>query len=61
MIDARVPLCPAHGTVDEVFHSGFLGCLRQVLAPDDFTLRADRPEVLDAINPVNASCGALER
>src|SRR5262245_47890032 len=32
MIDARVPLCPTHGTVDEVFHTGFLGCLRQVFA-----------------------------
>src|SRR6516225_4635687 len=32
MIDARVPLRPAHGTVDEVFHTSFPGGLHQVLA-----------------------------
>src|SRR6516164_2807964 len=61
MIDARVPLCPTHGTVDEVFHTGFLGGLRQVLALVDFTFRSDRPEVLDTVNTVNAACGTLER
>src|SRR5215510_10510165 len=59
MIDAGAPLRSAHGTVDKMLHTGLLCRLRQVLALLYFTLRADRPEVLDTINSISAMRCAL--
>jgi hypothetical protein len=42
-------------------NSSFPGGVRQVFALFDFTLGADRPEILDAVNSVNVACRTLER
>src|SRR5215831_4665751 len=61
MIDARVALRSTNGTVNEVFHAGFFCCVRQILALLNLTLRSDRPEILNAIDTVDAARGRLQR
>src|SRR5260370_33344755 len=60
MADARVPLRPANGAVDEMLHPSFLCHVRQVLALLYLTFRTDFPEVLDTVYAVHNVGGMLQ-
>src|SRR5262249_39046865 len=49
------------GTIDKVLYAGFSRGISQVCALLYFTLRADRPVVLDAVDPIHAARRTLQR
>src|SRR5262245_20273061 len=61
MIDTGVPLRSTNGAVNEMLHACFFCSIRKVLPLLNFTFCPNRPEILHAINTVDAANGALDR
>src|SRR5215813_6796278 len=59
--DAGIPIRAPDGAVDEVLDARLLGGVGEILALRHVTLCADRPEILYAVDAINAAQTAIER